>query len=62
MILNFRALQGALQVHSPSATRQKHFGEQTNLKWKRIKNNTLEFIYKDESIYNSTFCVPLKDS
>ena len=32
MILNFRALQGALQVHSRNATRQKHFDEQTDLK------------------------------
>ena len=58
MILNFRALQGALQVHSCSATRQKHFDEQTNSKYKRITNNTLEIINKDGSIFDFTFFVP----
>ena len=39
IILNFRALQGALQVHSRSVTRQKHFDEQTNLKLNSMANN-----------------------
>ena len=51
-----------MQVHSRNATRRKHFDEQTNLNYKRTTNNTLEIIYKDESIYDSSFCVPFQDS